>query len=120
MIHPMQQYLNPGGYVKWWRTAKDITKRGGTVRIFRTGNDLDAEALSREMRLALDKRINLRGGLVEKGRKFDPTWQMGCHRDARQINDYFGRRILVRLCNLSTLELRKRYKGRIPADYSED
>lgn len=116
----MQRYPNPGAYVKFWRAAKDITQRGGSVRIFRHGVDLDAETFTREMRLALDRRINERGWLIERGRKFHSDWQRGCYQDARQINDYFEHRRLVRLCNLSTVELRKRYKGRIPADYKED
>ncbi len=113
----------PGIYARDWRAARKALSSGITVRLgrafdYRTFRTL--EEFDREFRGALERRIDARAGIKPRGRRDNADWFTGCRRDARAINDYFGRRIMLRLCNLSTLELRKRYAGRIPRDYSEE
>lgn len=63
----------------------------------------------RWFRECLNAKINR--GLARTGRKLDGDYQTELRRDARHINDYFGRRIRNSGCRnlLRTPELRRRY-----------
>lgn len=115
----MRDYPVPGAYVAAWKRGKEHTARGGLIRMEWPCSGLNAQQFDCEMLGALNRRINERGGIVEQGRKYDPEWQTECRRDCYRIRDHFQKRIITRLRDLSTPELRQRYAGRIPADYSE-
>ncbi len=88
-----------GAYVAAWRTGKEITREGGTVRLFRDGRELDADGFAREMDRALQARINIRGGLVQCGRRMDDQYQTELQRDAWELQAH--RESRVRLWGLN-------------------
>lgn len=109
----MRRYPQPGAYVQAWKRANEVTAAGGTVRVSWAGRDLDAHGWRREVRRALDRRINERGGLDQTGRKWDERYQVGLERDARALRDRLMRR--VRVYQFETPELRERF-GHLLAD----
>ena len=105
----------PGAYVAAVKRGHAITKAGGTVTLFRYGRELDRAGYLAEMRGALDRRINLRGGLdAPRGRKDDADWLRWTASTARAVNTP---RLIVRESTVP-LEFRERLAGRLttPAD----
>lgn len=61
--------------------------------------------------------INRKAGIPDvKGRKQDPDYQTSLRRDARSINDHFGKRFALRYTALSNADLRKRYRDVLTSD----
>jgi hypothetical protein len=106
----------PGAYVAAWKRANAVVAAGGTVRTSWAGADLDAAAWRRNVRDALDRRINARGGLVQTGRKWEYLYQLELERDARAIQARLTRR--VRVYQFGTPEIRKRF-GHLLSRYDD-
>lgn len=97
----------PGAYVRLWRRAYAEADAGRLVRLAWNGPDLDAAGVRRAFRVALDRRINLRGSVVQVGRNWDPDQQLRFRRDQRAIGDQVLRR--VRVHQLETRTARERF-----------
>lgn len=113
-VAPMARYPEPAGYVAAWKRGQEITRSGNTVTLSWNGPALDAHAFDREMRRALDRRINERAGLAPdggSGRKWHPEYQYRMMRDGWRLND--RARTRVRVYDLDTPELRRRLAHRL-------
>lgn len=103
-------------YLKWVRLCQEAFAQGKRVRTRWTDsyNGMDYEEWRREFRQALDRRINDKGGIVQRGRKYDYLYQLNMQRDQRALHDYTQRRIRG-VYRLSTPELQKRFGHLLPS-----
>lgn len=97
MIPFIRDAPGAGWYVSEWKRGKAATAAGGTVRVAGSWHDLDAVAFDRFMLAALNRRINLRGGLAEDGvahtgRRTAPDYQTELQRDAWELQGHQARR----------------------------
>jgi hypothetical protein len=119
IILHLGQLPNPGEYVDWVRAVRGAF-RAGYVRV-RVRSwppaDMTPEEFTADLRLALHRRISLRGPGVRWTRKFSDSYQTDLARDARTVNDWTSHRI--RFYWLATPEMRRRYAGVI-ADAKAD
>lgn len=90
MISPhLQRLPNPGAYAKFLRELRTLPSHA-PVR-FSWSHIVTAEMARREVRLALDRRINERGGRPEANVEMD----IGLVRDARRLADMRLHRVRV-------------------------
>jgi len=108
-MKPLWEYDHVHEYLEWCKKAFTGLKAdpNAYVKTNWAGPRLDFEGLRREFVKALNKRINLKSGLVET-RKWDSDYQRHLYRDQRIINDA-ARRCRHGGSGPSTPELRKRF-----------
>jgi hypothetical protein len=103
-----------GEYVRFWQRARAHTAAGGTVKLEWCGPALDAAAFTKEMRGALDRRINLRGGLTSDGRtglfrKTDADHERCARLEAYEVRNLVQHRVWPARYRFQTPEFQKRY-----------
>lgn len=108
-------YPSPGPYLRCVQQADRVTAAGGKVQLFRGGPELDAAEWKREKERALDARINAKGGIEGRGRKWSWEYQTDLMRDARALHDWLQKRIIVR--RLNTPALNARFKHLLYKDW---
>ena len=88
-------YPEPGMYLAAVRKGDAIVAAGGKVRTFWANPELGAADWQREKLTALDRRINLKGGIGGKGRRWDSDYQRHLRLDAYALADNLQRRVIV-------------------------
>ena len=86
-----------GWYVSEWQRGKRATEDGGVVRMAESYTEYDQAQFNRVMMDALNRRINLRGGLTaagtaHAGRRTQPEYQAAMRREAYEIQYHRQRR----------------------------
>lgn len=102
-------YPEAGRYLRSMQKGFRITRSGGTVALFRFGEQLDAEGFRAMFCEALERRIMLKGGTAPVGRKTDSDYERGLIQDRRDIDDYRQRRIRIGSNRFRTPEIQKRF-----------
>ena len=100
-------YPEPGKYLAAVRKGDAITAAGGKVKTFWACPDLDAAGWQAEKLAALDRRINLKGGIGGTGRRWDSDYQRHLRLDACALADNLQRRVIVHQWNTDIM--RKRF-----------
>lgn len=111
------RYRHVHDYLAFVREARAILARGGRVRLHWAGRDLDADGFRRELRRALDSRINAKAEPDRpRGRRDDPDHVRALRQDQRDLRDRVARR--VRVYQFRTPEVRRRF-GHLLARYDD-
>lgn len=110
-------YPAAGTYLRAWLKGKEITANGGTVRLFWNTRDLNAEEFRAEMRQALDRRINAKGSIDGRGRKWTADYQRALWLDAREIHQFITTRTYPAQYHWRTPEMRARFDYLLVRDW---
>lgn len=110
----IQSLPNKGWYVKNWKAALALPD-DAVVKMPWPTCITTAGKVKRDLRMALDRRINSRGG-IDDGSE-DPDFHIALCRDAQKVKDWFRSR--VRFYQLETPLMQKRY-GHIAKECMED
>ena len=102
----------PGAYVSAWRALKALPDDARVKEPGWAGSVVSAAEMRRQMRVALDKRINVRGGDLAANDPIDIGWV----RDARRLKDIKLRR--VRVYQFERPEMRAKF-GHLLASYND-
>src|ERR1700675_3984625 len=106
--NPRYQYVHD--YLTWVRKCLAITRQGGLVRVYWSGDSLDAAGFQREFVTALHSRINSKGNLPQNSRKFGQEYQTSLRRDCYRVRDMARR---IRVYQLETPEMRTRFGHKV-------
>lgn len=90
-----------------YRRAFAHSAGGGTVKLHWNDEPMDAAAWRREFCQALDRRINLKAGIVPAGRRASEGHQTDLRRDQHDLHATIGQR--VRVYQFRTPEVRRRF-----------
>lgn len=99
-------YKHISDYLRFVRTSREAFSRGYKEVKVSWHTTYSEQEFNRQFTLALHRRINLKGGLSEQGRKYDADYQTGLMRDARRLEDIRRR---VRVYQFETPQLRQRF-----------
>jgi hypothetical protein len=115
---PLWKYGVVADYLSAMRHGFAVTRAGGRIRLHWAGAHMDLREFRREFLLALNRRINLKGGddRETRWRRWDYDYQIRQRRDARRVNDYAAHRIVSPINRLETPELQRRFRWRYTAD----
>jgi len=105
MIMTKQNYPHPDKYVEAWKRVKQLDD-DVMVRVD-WGTFQPARIVKADFYKALLNRINSRGGIVERGRKFSQIYQASLYRDCQNVRAILT--MHLRVYQFETKEVRQRF-----------